>query len=77
MHCNSKGWMDKEGIILWLKNIWNTRPGALLKRQSLLLWDQFCAHKTDKVKDVWKNLKTSQAMIPGGLTSMLQLLMSF
>ena len=72
VHCHSTGWMDEEGITLWLKNIWNNIPGAMLKKRSLLLWDQFRAHKTDKVKDVLKNLKTSQAMIPGGLTSVLQ-----
>ena len=44
----------------------------MLKKRSLLLRDQFCAHKTDKVKDVFKNLKTSQAMISGGPTSVLQ-----
>ena len=44
----------------------------MLKKRSLLLWDQFRAHKTDKVKDVLKNLKISLAMIPGGLTSVLQ-----
>ena len=54
------------------ENIWNTRPGGMLKKRSLLLWDQFHAYKTDKVKDVLKNLKTSQAMIPVGLTLVLQ-----
>ena len=62
---------DEDGILLWLKHVWDTRPGALLKK-SLLVWDQFSAHKTDKVKARLKLLKTTQAVIPGGLTSMLQ-----
>ena len=32
IHCHPKGWMDEEGIILWLKKVWDTRPGALLKK---------------------------------------------
>ena len=71
VHCQPKGWMDEDGILLWLKHVWDTRPGALLKK-SLLVWDQFSAHKTDKVKARLKLLKTTLAVIPGGLTSMLQ-----
>ena len=72
VHCHPKGWMDEEGIIIWLKKVWNTRPGALLQNKALLVWDQFWAHKMDKVKDCSKDLKTSQAMITGGLTLVLQ-----
>ena len=69
MHCRCKGWMDEDVIILWLKKDWNNRSGALLQKK---VWDQFRAHKIDKVKDALKHLKTSQCMIPGGLTSVLQ-----
>ena len=55
-----------------VKRVWNTRPGALLKKKSLLVWDQFRAHKTEKVKEKAKEIQTTQAMIPGGLTSILQ-----
>ena len=72
VHCHPKGWMDEEGIVLWLSKVWNTRPGALLKKKSLLVWDQFRAHKTEKVKEKAKEIQTTQAMIPGGLTSILQ-----
>ena len=41
VHCQSKGWMDEDGILLWLYKVWDTRPGALLKKKSLLVWDQF------------------------------------
>lgn len=71
IHCHPKGWMDEKGIILWLNKVWNTRPGALLKK-SMLVWDQFRSHLTDTVKDKLKSLKTFQAVIPGGLTSILQ-----
>ena len=36
------------------------------------VWDQFHDHKTEKVKDALKQIKTSQAMIPSWLTCVLQ-----
>ena len=64
--------MDEKGIILWLNKVWATRPGALLKKKSMLVWDQFRSHLTDIVKARVKSLKTFQAVIPSGLTSILQ-----
>ena len=45
---------------------------VLKQRCKPIVWDQFRAHKTEKVKEKLKALKTTQAMIPGGLTSVLQ-----
>lgn len=72
IHVHPKGWMDEEGIVLWLNQVWNSRPGALLKKKSLLVWDQFRAHMTNKVKGKCASINTTQAVIPGGLTSILQ-----
>ena len=38
----------------------------------MLVWDQFRAHKTETVKEQCATLNTTQAVIPGGLTSILQ-----
>ena len=67
-----KGWMDEEGVRFWLNKVWNRRPGALLKKRSLLVWDMFRAHLTDPMKAEAKKLKADLAVIPGGLTSVLQ-----
>ena len=72
IHCHPKGWMDEEGIILWLNKVWDARPGALLKKKSMLVWDQFRSHLTDTVKAKVKSLNTFQSVILGGLTSILQ-----
>uniref|UniRef100_K7FFL6 HTH CENPB-type domain-containing protein n=1 Tax=Pelodiscus sinensis TaxID=13735 RepID=K7FFL6_PELSI len=69
---HEKGWIDESGTIEWLENVWNKRPGAHLKKPSLLVWDMFRAHRTDEVKNVAKKMKTTLAVIPGGLTSVLQ-----
>ena len=61
VHCHPKGWMDEDGVVLWLQKVWDMRPGALQKKLSLLVWDQFRAHKTEKVKEKLK--ATTQAMI--------------
>ena len=37
IHCHPKGWMDEEGIISWLNKAWDTRPGAILKKMSMMV----------------------------------------
>ena len=61
-------WIDEDGINMLVEKVWNRKPGLLLKKKSMLVWDQFRAHLTDKVKEKIENLNTSQAVIPGGLT---------
>lgn len=68
-----KGWMDEVGTKQWLNKVWNARPGAALKKKpSPFVWDMFRAHVTDGVKEEAKSDKTTLAVIPGGLTSLLQ-----
>ncbi|KAG8198248.1 hypothetical protein JTE90_021505 [Oedothorax gibbosus] len=69
----AKGWMDEDGVVDWISKVWDQRPGAALGKKSLLVWDSFRAHLTDKVKEkVKESRRTSQVVIPGGLTSILQ-----
>ena len=72
VHVHPKGWMDEAGVQLWLEKVWSQRPGGLLKKPALLVWDQFRAHTTEATKKKLQQLKTKQAVIPGGLTSQLQ-----
>ena len=72
IHQHPKGWMDKEGIIKWINMVWVRRNGGLLKKRSMLVWDQFRAHLTDEVKRSLKESNTISTVIPGGLTGMLQ-----
>jgi len=46
VHVHPKGWMDGEGMKLWLEKVWSKRPGGLTK-PSLLVCDQFKAHVTE------------------------------
>ena len=55
--------MDADGMKLWIKKVWSSGPGGLLRKKSLLVWDSFRAHLADLVK---------RAVIPNGLTSILQ-----
>jgi len=59
-----KGWVDENGTIDWLENVWNKRQGELLKKPATLIWDMFRAHKTDDVKKLAKKINTSLAVIP-------------
>ncbi|GFT92182.1 pogo transposable element with KRAB domain [Trichonephila clavipes] len=46
----SEGWMAENGVKLWIKNIWQRRPGALRNQQNLIVWDIFRSHLTDNTK---------------------------
>ena len=66
------GWMDGEGMKLWLEKVWSKCPGGLLKEPSSVVCDQFKAHVTESTKRLATKLKMHLAVIPGGLTSQLQ-----
>jgi len=55
--------MDGGGMKLWLEKVWSKRPGGLLKKQSLLVCDQFKAHVTESTKRFATKLKTHLAVI--------------
>lgn len=72
VHVHDKGWMNENGMKLWFEKIWSRRPGGLLKKPALLVYDQFRSHITEATKQVAQDMKTDLAIIPGGLTSQLQ-----
>ena len=72
VHVQENGWMDDKGCINWIKKIWERCPGGLLNRKSLLIWDMFKSHLCENVKATIKRINTDIAVIPGGLTSILQ-----
>ena len=72
VHHHHKGWMDEDGMKLWIEKVWRSRPGGLLRKRSLLVWDSFRAHLVDPVKQALRQTNTDIAVIPGGLTSILQ-----
>ena len=67
---HEKGWMDEALTLDWIKSVWGKRPGA--DKKSLLVLDAFQGHKTDKTKRALKQKNTTLAIIPGGMTSILQ-----
>jgi hypothetical protein len=73
--CNEKGWMTEGLMVEWLKEYWHRIPGALLKKKGMLVLDAFEGHLTEKVKTVASYLlNTDLVIIPGGITSVLQVL---
>ena len=71
VHVHSKGWMDGEGMKLWLEKVWSKHPGGLLKKPSLWVCDLFKAHVTESTKG-WPLNWRRITVIPSGLTSQLQ-----
>ncbi|CAJ0949590.1 unnamed protein product [Ranitomeya imitator] len=66
VHVHDKGWMDENGMKIWIEKVWSKRPGELLKKTALLVLDQFRAHITEATKRRFKEEKTHIAVIPWG-----------
>lgn len=49
-----------------------SKVGALLEKKSMLVWDSFRAHLSARICSTLKSLNTEPAVIPGGMTSMVQ-----
>ena len=61
--------MDEAGVKEWIRQC---LPRTPRNEQSLLVWDSFRAHLTDEVKADLNRRKIDVAVIPGGLTPVLQ-----
>ena len=59
-------------MVDWLKVVWARRPGGLRQRRNMLVLDAFRGHVTDEVKNQVKELNGDLVIIPGGMTSQLQ-----
>lgn len=67
-----KGWMNSDQMKIWIKKAWCSRTGGLGRRRSLLVYGPFEARLADTVKASLRRGNTDLAVIPGGLTSLLQ-----
>ena len=54
---------------MWIRTCMPRNPTG---EQSLLVWDSFCAHLTESVKEALQRRSIDVAVIPGGLTPVLQ-----
>ena len=57
---------------IWVEKVGRSRLGGLGRRRSLLVYDVFEAHVTESVKVAIARENTNLAVIPGGLTSLVQ-----
>lgn len=63
LKCNEKG---------WLREVWDIRPGALLKERVNADFKFFQGCLTEKVTTLTSDPNTDPVIIPGGVTSPLQ-----
>jgi hypothetical protein len=71
VYMNEKGWMNEELTKIWIDRVWGNRPNSF-DQKSLLVMDSFEGHKTELVKESCRKSKCDLAIIPGGLTSVVQ-----
>uniref|UniRef100_K7GCQ4 HTH CENPB-type domain-containing protein n=1 Tax=Pelodiscus sinensis TaxID=13735 RepID=K7GCQ4_PELSI len=67
-----KGWIDEPLMLDWLQMVWVKRPGGLMRKRSLMVLDAFWCHHMKSVKKRLQQDKTDLAIIPGGMTKILQ-----
>jgi hypothetical protein len=58
----------------WMKVVRNWHPGSLFSKHGMLLLDTFKRHLTQDVKEEMRKVNADLIMIPGGMTSQLQVL---
>ena len=70
---NEKGWMDQAQMLHWIDACYRRRPDGFFKtRKSILVMDSMRAHITDTSKEAIRANNSLPAVIPGGLTKLLQ-----
>jgi hypothetical protein len=69
-----KGWMTNKLMMDWVKVIWKRRIGTLLNKRGMLVLDSFKGQLTQKVAEEMRKANTDIVVIPGGMTSQLQVL---
>jgi len=71
-----KGWMTSQLMKDWLLVVWNRRPGAVLRKQGMLVMDVFKGHLTPEIEATitGSSMNTDLVIIPGGVTVQLQVL---
>lgn len=69
---NEKGWMCEEVMMHWIEECYKKRKGAFFQPKGLVILDSMRAHLLESVKLKLKKLQTNVAIIPGGLTKVLQ-----
>ena len=72
VHCNKKGWMNKDVMKFWTESCFRTRPGGFFNRHSLVIMDSMASHRDTEVQRFLRESGGHIAIIPGGLTCKLQ-----
>ena len=71
VRCQEKGWTNEDLVKDWLNTVWS-KVGGLGHRKSMLVWDSFRVHLSNPVRRTLQSLNTECAVIPGGMTGILQ-----
>lgn len=66
--------METELVVDWLKVVWGRGHGALGNKRNMLVLDAFRGHLTEPVKTQIRKMNGDLVIIPGGMTSQLQVL---
>lgn len=65
-----KGWMNEDLMKVWFQEVWEKHFKS--DEKTLLIMDSFEGHKTKSIKEKCQEMNIDLAIIPGGLTSLVQ-----
>ena len=71
IHAQVKGWMDDDLTLDWARCVWGNYK---FMQKKLLSLEAFRCHRSDKLEKLLKQQRTYFVVIPGGMTSQLQVL---
>lgn len=71
LRCHPKSWMDETLTQVWLRTVWCQRHS--IKRKMLVL-DTFRCYRMPKMKEILEKSRTDLVIIPGHMTSHLQIM---
>jgi len=66
-----RGWISSELVKNWYLVVWNRRPGALLRKQGMMVLDAFERRLTPAIKAAiaGSSMNTNLVVIPRGMPS--------
>lgn len=62
------GWIDEGTITMWMRRA----IGYLRSDRTLLIWDTYAAHMTERVRNEAVKCHTDLVYVPGGCTGLVQ-----
>ena len=69
IHCNEKGWVDKNQFENWIAEVWFINYSFKPANNTVLVLDQAATHFLENLDDLFEKYNSKYLVIPKGCTS--------